>query len=217
MVDIERERILPEDIIATDVSFEDYLEHHAEHHREWMQGVVVKTVAIIERHDELYSFLRKMLEAYFAFNPIADVRGEPFVMKLPTRGREPDLMVIMKDNPHPRRKTYLDGPADIVIEIVSPGSERTDMGDKFVEYEQGGVGEYWIFDPIRQYVIFNRRNQEGLFILQELDADENYTTPLLPGFKLHMPTLWKKKLPNYFEIGEIIRQNWEAAQKDAEE
>jgi len=123
----------------------------------------------------------------------------------------------MKDNPHPRRKTYLDGPADIVIEIVSPGSERTDMGDKFVEYEQGGVGEYWIFDPIRQYVIFNRRNQEGLFILQELDADENYTTPLLPGFKLHMPTLWKKKLPNYFEIGEIIRQNWEAAQKDAEE
>lgn len=210
MADQELERILPEDIIATDVSFEDYLEDHAEHHREWVNGVVVKTVAIVERHDELYSFLRKMLEAYFAFNPIADVRGEPFVMKLPTRGREPDIMVIMNDNPHPRRRIYLDGPADIVIEIMSPGSERTDLGDKFVEYEQGGVREYWIVDHLRRRTFFYRRNEEGLFILFAEDEDGNYSTPLLPKFKLHVPTLWKTQLPNYLEVADIIRRNWES-------
>jgi hypothetical protein len=42
MTDQELERIRPEDIIATDVSFEDYLDHHAGHHREWVNGVVVK-------------------------------------------------------------------------------------------------------------------------------------------------------------------------------
>jgi Uma2 family endonuclease len=207
---MERERIHPEDLVATAVSFEDYLEYHAEQHREWVDGWVVKKVAIIERHDELYSYLRKLLEAYFAFNPIADVRGEPFVMKLPTRGREPDIMVIMNDNPHPRRKTYLDGPADIVIEIVSPGSERTDLGDKFVEYEQGGVREYWIFDHLRRRTFFYRRNEEGLFILIAEDEDGNYTTPLLPRFKLHVPTLWTSKLPNYLDVLEFVKRNWEA-------
>jgi Uma2 family endonuclease len=209
MTDQELERLLPEDIVATDVSFEDYLDHHAEHHREWINGVVVKTVAISERHDELYSFLRRMLEAYFAFNPIADVRGEPFVMKLPTRGREPDIMVIMHNNPHARRKTYLDGPADIVIEIVSRGSERTDLGDKFVEYEQGGVREYWIVDHLRRRTFFYRRNEEGLFILFTEDADGSYTTPLLPKFRLHVPTLWKSMLPNILEVVELVRRNWE--------
>jgi len=27
------------------------------------------------------------------------------------------------------------------------------------------------------------------------DAQEDYTTPLLPGFRLHVPTLWQKQLP----------------------
>jgi Uma2 family endonuclease len=207
---VDMERILPEDIVATGVSFEDYLEHHAEHRREWLEGVVVKTVAIIERHDMLNSYLRMMLEAYFALNPLAVVRGEPYVMKLPNSGREPDLMVIMNDNPHPRRKTFMDGPADIVIEILSPGSERTDLGDKFVEYEKGGVREYWIFDHLRRRTFFYRRNEEGLFILHAEGEDGHYTTPLLPKFKLHVPTLWESVLPNFYAIGELVKRDWES-------
>jgi Uma2 family endonuclease len=204
------ERILPEDIVATGVSFEDYLEHHAEHRREWLEGAVVKIMAIIEQHDILSSYLRMMLEAYCALNPIAVVRGEPYVMKLPGSAREPDLMVVMKDNPHPRRKLYMDGPADIVIEILSPGSERTDLGDKFVEYEKGGVGEYWLFDHLRRRTSFYRCNEEGLFILHTEDENGNYSTPLLPKFKLHISTLWQEPLPNFFMIGQMIRAMWES-------
>jgi Uma2 family endonuclease len=130
-------------------------------------------------------------------------------MRLPTRGREPDLMIIMNDNPHPRTRLYLDGPADIVSEIVSPGSERTDLGDKFVEYEAAGVREYWIVDHVRRRTYFYRLDDEGHFILHLEDADGVYITPLLPKFKLHVPTLWQETLPDYFAIGDLVKRTWE--------
>ena len=198
------------EVVATDITFEDYLERFAEAHCEWVDGTVVKMMPIEDRHDDLYSYLRKLFEAYFALNPIAFVRAEPWVMKLSARGREPDLMVIMNDNPHPIHKTFIEGPADIVVEIISPGTESTDMGDKFVEYEQGGVREYWIVDHRRKRTFFYRRNEEGLFILQAEGDDGNYTTPLLIKFKLHVPTLWQSPLPNYFMVGEAIKRMWEA-------
>jgi Uma2 family endonuclease len=36
------------------------------------------------------------------------------------------------------KETYLDGPADLVVEIVSPDSVGRDRGDKFYKYAQGG-------------------------------------------------------------------------------
>ena len=45
--------------------------------------------------------------------------------------------------------TYLDGPADVVVEIISPESRLRDRGEKFAEYEMGGVREYWLIDSER--------------------------------------------------------------------
>jgi len=42
------------------------------------------------------------------------------------------------------KHTYPDGPADLAIEIVSEESRLRDRGEKFAEYEVGGVKEYWI-------------------------------------------------------------------------
>ena len=94
-----------------------------------------------------------------AYNPIGRVLGEPFVMRLPEfpkRRREPDLMVVLQSNPNKLTETYMDGAADICIEIVSPGTVGTDHGAKLYEYEKGGVQEYWIIDPIRDECRFYR-------------------------------------------------------------
>ena len=41
-------------------------------------------------------------------------------------------------------RTYLDGPADLVVEIVSPESAGRDRGEKYYEYEAAGIPEYWL-------------------------------------------------------------------------
>lgn len=45
------------------------------------------------------------------------------------------------------QEMHLEGPADLVVEIVSPESRLRDRGEKFAEYELAGVSEYWLLDP----------------------------------------------------------------------
>lgn len=182
------------DVVATDVAFEDYLAHYAADYYEWSDGMVIKMSPIHDRHDELTRFLAIFFESYFEQKPIGTVRQQPFVMKLPAIrvAREPDLQIILQANPHPYTPTFMNGPTDIVIEVVSPESVERDYEDKFKEYQKGGVPEYWIFDPMqfasRFYLLVDGKYQHQ-------DVTENYRTPRLPMLMLHIPTLWERPLP----------------------
>lgn len=185
------------DIIATEVSFEAYLEQFDGIHCELVGGNVIKMSPASLRHQNLLGYLLLLLSTYFEFRPIGTVIQQPFVQRLPNveAKREPDLMVVLKTNPHPLRDTYMDGPADICIEIVSPDSQERDREEKFGEYQKGGVGEYWIFDILEHETLFYRLNRTGLYEPQLLDPQGNYHTPALPGLVVHVPTLWKDSLP----------------------
>ena len=44
------------------------------------------------------------------------------------------------------------GSPDWIIEILSPGNTRKEMKEKFSLYEENGVREYWIVDPVHLMV-----------------------------------------------------------------
>jgi Uma2 family endonuclease len=194
-------------VIAENVSFEDYMLRYAENFCEWVDGTVIKMSPIHIVHDRLTDYLRTLLKAYFALRPIGTLGGAPFVMKLEAArsGREPDLQVILKASEDKLQDTMVRGPADICIEVVSPESSARDYGKKFEEYEKAGVPEYWIFDPLRESTTFYRLNDKKVYMPQPLDSDGNYTTPLLPGFKLKVALLWEDELPDFFEIGDMVK------------
>jgi len=194
-------------IVAMDVSEDDYMREYAESFHEWIEGVVIKMSPVSGKHDDLTAFLRQLLDAYFAFKPIGKVRSAPFVMRLenPPSRREPDLQVILQDNPGNLEDTYMDGAADICIEVVSPGTESIDYGDKFSEYEKGGVQEYWIIDPLREQCRFHRLSDAKLYKQIIPDADV-YETPLLPQFKLNVPMLWDDDLPSVMQVVMHIKE-----------
>ena len=187
-----------DNIVAVNVSLEDYMAHYAADHCEWVEGVVIKMSPVTSQHDRLTYFLRQLLEAFFELRPIGIVKSQPFMMRLeafPKRRREPDLFVILHTNPHELKNTYMDGPADIVIEVVSEESVKRDHGEKFIEYEKGGVPEYWIVDPIHEESRFYRLHEDGRYRRQAEDSDGHYQTPALSGLKIHVPTLWQAELP----------------------
>jgi Uma2 family endonuclease len=196
------------EIVAVDVSAEAYLALYAETHHEWVEGVVVKMSPVTLQHDSLTIYLRQWLNAYFALNPIGRVVGDPFVMRMDAIGRfrEPDLQIILNDNPGQLTDTVMIGPADICIEVVSPESVARDYGDKFVEYEKAGVREYWIIDPVRQRCDFNRRSEAGFYAEIVPGDTGRYHTPLLPKLALHVPTLWQGQLPDLFAIGRAVQE-----------
>lgn len=194
-------------VVAVGVSFEDYMAQYAETFHEWVRGDIVKMSPVSEQHDLLTAYFRQLLDAYFAMTRLGRVRSAPFVMSMETIGvsREPDLQVILTTNPGTLTLTAMIGPADICIEVVSPESVERDYGKKFEEYEKGGVREYWIIDPLRKETSFRQLQNTGLYAQMPLDAQSNYQTPLLPGFVLHVPTLWTAPLPDFFAIGQAVQ------------
>lgn len=209
MVDVPTTQDKPSgEIVAENVSAEEFMEKYAEYHHEWVKGVVIKMSPVSFQHDQEVSYLRRLLEAYFSLNPIATLVGDPFLMIIESvdSKREPDLQIILKTNPGQITNTAMIGPADICIEVVSPGSVVADYEEKLDEYESGGVQEYWIVNPMRRKCRFHRLQADiKTYAIIPTDTDENYTTPLLPGLKLHVPTLWQVPLPDYYKIAELVR------------
>ncbi|MBI5960386.1 MAG: Uma2 family endonuclease [Chloroflexi bacterium] len=190
-----------ETIVARDVPVEQYLAQYAETFHEWVEGVVIKMSPVSIRHDLLTAYFRHLLDIYFELNPIGCVVGQPFVMRMDTleRVREPDLQIILNDNPGQLTPTAMIGPADLCIEVVSPESVERDYGQKFREYEAAGVREYWIIDPVRQRCDLNRLTDARVYAELEPDDSGHYHTPLLPRLALHVPTLWQDQLPSVSE------------------
>lgn len=191
-------------IIAVDVSEADYMALYAEQFCELVNGVVIKHMPVHEMHDLITQYFILLFNAYFALRSIGQIRHAPFVQKL-EQHREPDVMVILNDNSHELKLTFMDGPADICIEVVSPDSVARDYGEKLLEYEKGGVREYWIFDPIRSDARFYRRDTNGIFQPIGLTVEGDYITPLLPGLRFNVARLWQTPLPDYFEIGATLK------------
>ena len=109
----------------------------------------------------------------------------------PQRGREPDIIYVAPENESRLLSNYLDGPADIAIEVISRGSEAVDRGDKFEEYEAGGVREFWLLDPHRREALFYIRDEQGLF-RPGVVQDGVFQSAVLPIVRLRVEWLWKQ-------------------------
>lgn len=122
------------------------------------------------------------------------MRIAPFQMRLANSGREPDLLYVKTANCDRLRHTYLDGPADLVVEIISPESIGRDRGDKFFEYEEAGIPEFWLLDPQTQRAEFYQLNEAGRY--QPIQPVEGvYRSAQLSGFWLREEWLWQEPLP----------------------
>jgi hypothetical protein len=66
-----------------------------------------------------------------------------------------------------------------------------DRGDKYREYEAAGIPEYWLLDPERQVAEFYRLGENGRYALHQIDSNNRYQTPIIPGFWLQIEWLWQ--------------------------
>ncbi|MFQ5595520.1 MAG: Uma2 family endonuclease [Anaerolineae bacterium] len=163
---------------------------------EWVDGEIIMVSPASDRHQDLVDFLTAVLRLYVASHDLGWVRSAPFQMKtgpdLP--GREPDVLFLRKEHLNRLERTYLDGPADLVVEIVSPESVGRDRGEKFYEYEAGGVLEYWLIDPQRAWAECYHLEGDRYRVAFE-GQDGEYRARVLPDFWLRVGWLWQAPLP----------------------
>lgn len=163
---------------------------------EWVDGEVVMNSPVNLRHEDVEAFLVDLLKTYTTVHSLGKVLSSRFQMKLPASGREPDLLFVATQHLDRLRDTYLDGPADLVVEIVSPESAGRDRGDKFYEYRAAGIPEYWLIDPQLEQAEFYQLDAQGRYQLVPPDEQGIYHARVLPGFWLNVDWLWQDPLPD---------------------
>jgi len=171
---------------------------------EWVNGEVIMSSPASLPHQNIVGFLYELLKSYAFFHNLGTVIQAPFQMKL-EQGREPDVLFIAQKHEDRLKTTYLDGPADLVVEVISPESAGRDRGDKFYEYERGGVPEYWLIDPLMQRAEFYQIDSTTRrYTVMSPETEGAYRSAVLPGFWLRVDCLWQNPLPHPLQmLGEI--------------
>ena len=108
-------------------------------------------------------------------------------------------MFVSKANADKIKKQYVEKTADLVIEIISPESRTRDHGDKFYEYEQAGVKEYWIIDPDRKRAEFYTLGDDGFFNFV-LAENNIFNSKVLDGMTLKIDWFWQETLPTLMGV-----------------
>ena len=165
---------------------------------ELVDGEVFQMLVKYE-HQSIVDFLNALLRSFVSVFKLGIICSAPYSMSLSPQSsaREPDLMFIATANLQRITSNVLDGPADLIIEVVSDESVARDYDDKFKEYQAGGVLEYWIIDSRaeRNRVSFFVLDAQGKYRPVPLDDNGIYRSSVLAPFWIKADWLWQIPSP----------------------
>ena len=162
---------------------------------ELIDGVHYVSPCPVTRHQELAGRLHFEIELFLRQHPgTGRVFFAPFDVIF-TRWDvvEPDLLYIAADQAEILTSKNVQGAPALVIEVLSPGTRRTDEHAKRLLFERGGVREYWMVDPEFEAVTVLRRQADGSFpIVGSISRaqGETLTTPLMDGLSIPLTNLF---------------------------
>jgi Uma2 family endonuclease len=164
---------------------------------EWVDGEVIVLSPVSVAHQRLLRFLTVVLDLFISTQGLGELLTAGILMRLPSRpsGREPDLLFVAREHLDRLRATWLEGPADLVIEIVSPESEERDWEVKRAEYAAAGIPEYWVLDRDREDAAFFQLGPDGTYHRAPIE-DGVYRSRVLPRFWLRVEWLWQLPTPD---------------------
>ncbi len=119
----------------TPMTYEEFLTQVDEDvHAEWVDGAVLRFGPPTARHQDVVGLFFSLLSIYALLRGLGRVFVAPFEMHVSDRSsREPDVSFVATENAGRLTPERLDGPADLVIEVISNDSVGRDRGDKFYE------------------------------------------------------------------------------------
>jgi Uma2 family endonuclease len=180
---------------AKTISYEEFLATIDEAtHAEWVDGEVVQMTPPSDEHARIALFLASVMQAWIEMSGIGGtVRTAPYEMKLSRSSRQPDVIWASPARDAHVTLAGLKGPADLVVEVVSPESRTRDRREKFREYAAEGVREYWLVDPMRRLCEVYALNDGGDYELVSGEGPRAESR-VMPGFWVDLQWVWAAKL-----------------------
>lgn len=188
----------------TEAEFVDWCNAGERHRGEWVDGRVEPMHAVDFNHAATFQFLYPLATMFVDKHRLGQVLSEPYQIRLPRqrRRRSPDFFFVAADREHLLQRRQCKGPPDLIVEIVSPESQSRDRRTKFLEYEAGGVREYWLADrpswSFEGYALGANRRFEPLPV-----EDGRVYSTVLSGLFFRPDWVWQLRYP---AIDAVLKQ-----------
>jgi Uma2 family endonuclease len=186
------------------MSYEAYLALPDDVRAEWKDGEVTILMPVKDNHQPVVEFLLMLLGLYVQALQLGRTRTAPFEVRLSPQGpsREPDLFFAATSSLDRWTNDRFIGGPDLVVEVISKESIGCDRGDKFYEYQEAGVREYWIIDSRagHERADFYVLDNNGQFQPALPDDGGRYHSVVVPGFVLQLSWLWEDPAPSIFVV-----------------
>ena len=170
-------------------SYADYLLWRFKERVELFKGKIFEmSPAPNRKHQRVCLLLTRYLDRFFE-NQKCGLYFAPFDVRLINFTKstadntvftvvQPDLCVICDQSKLDKRGCI--GSPDLVVEILSPGNSKKELGIKFNLYEENGVLEYWIVNPLEESVLVYSLVNGKYIGTKPLIDNEKITSPLFP-------------------------------------
>jgi Uma2 family endonuclease len=130
-------------------TYHDYLSLSSEKRYELVEGELYVVPAPAVYHQRISGRLFVALSLFVKDNDLGEVLAAPCDVVLSKEDVvQPDILFVAKDREGIIEAANVQGPPDLIVEILSPETKSRDMDIKRKLYAKSGVREYWIIDPL---------------------------------------------------------------------
>lgn len=151
-------------------TYADYLKWQFEERLELFRGKIFKLSAPNTKHQTIAGNLTAAIITFLKGQKCKAFPA-PFDVRLPLKNGkkddeittvvQPDLCVICDENKLDSRGCC--GAPDLAVEVLSPGNSKKEIRLKYDLYEEAGVKEYWIINPVEENIVVFILNEHEKF------------------------------------------------------
>jgi Uma2 family endonuclease len=99
---------------------------------------------------------------------------------------QPDILFVSRERLSIVHERGIEGPADLVVEILSPKTRRVDRTTKMRIYAHAGVRHYWLVDPEARTLETFALSDLAYVLLAAANNEEILKPDLFPGLEIRL-------------------------------
>lgn len=188
-MDTCREAVTPYDVLPLKetYTYDDYVRLPEGAPYQLLGGKLVMTPAPSTKHQTVVQNIFLLLSGFLGSAEKGKIFLAPVdVFFSPTDICQPDVLYILPNRLSIIAEDKVNGAPDLIVEVLSPSTAYYDLRKKYKLYEQYGVREYWIADPMENSLeVYELRN--GRFVLADRqEGTGEIASRLLPDFSVRL-------------------------------
>lgn len=173
---------------------------------EFINGEIIFQSPVKKEHNEATGNLYFLLKGFVRKKKLGWVAIEKALVSLTRNDYEPDICFWNNKKASKFTDKQMQFPApDLVVEVLSPKTEKHNRTTKFSDYEAHHVKEYWIVDAhkksIEQYVLINEK-----FMLRFSGDSGLMESEAIAGFSFPVQVIFDANADLLETLNEMIKE-----------